>query len=533
MRDIWTARIAAVCMLWNAQFADASTLQVNVSLGTDTPTCGIAAGAGACQSIGYAVGIRAAANDSIVVAAGTYHEHVTVGIPGLTLLGAQAGVDARTRNVASETVLDGATTALDTGISVNADSVTIDGFTIQNYNGGGAAFGYGIVQAGTVSGVHVVNNILRANGYTGLYMGCAGATPCVARYNLFDANQAAGGGGDGIYNDFGTVNVLIDSNRFTNHINGSVIITGVASTTQNNITISNNDSVDDGLIALFGVTNATIIGNTAMNPVAGIRVDGSQHVVVTGNTVIGGPRTTFYAFRASDNNGFPNPVDQVTVIGNTFLASNFGVLVTNNFASPLDPAQGPVLAGASSLTLRCNRIVGNTAGGLLNGDTAHTVLATQNWWGCNAGPNQASCDTANGGSTNPWLVLRLTATPNPITLGSATQLTASLNTDSNGATATCSLPDITPAAFVAAAGLTNVAGHTTAGTATATYTPTGAGVTTVSVDIDGQAINLLITALAAVAPIVPAPVPLLSQLGLLLLGMLVTMASVARSKKSA
>jgi|GEM_PF-6431558 len=531
MRKVRAALVVGACLSWCAQYAPASTLHIDASLGTDSPACGVAVGAGACQSIGYAVGTRAAANDSIVVAAGTYHEHVTINVAGLTLLGAQAGVDARTRSAASESILDGATTALDTGISVNADNVTIDGFTIQNYNGGGAAFGYGIVQAGTVSGVHVLNNVLRANGYTGLYMGCAGVTACIARHNLFDANQTAGGGGDGIYNDFGTVNVLIDANRFTHHVNGSVIITGVASTTQDNITISNNDSVDDGLIALFGVTNATIFNNTATNPVAGIRVDGSQHVVVSSNTVIGGPRTTYYAFRASDNNGFPNPVDQVAVTGNTFLASNFGVLATNNFASPLDPTQGPIFANASSLTLRCNRIVGNASGGLLNADTTHQVAATQNWWGCNAGPNQPSCDSASGGGTNPWLQLRLGATPNPVVLGSTAQVTASLNTDSSGAPATCSLADLTPVAFTAPAGLSNISNHTTAGSATATYTPTGAGVVAVGVHVDGQEVDLQVTAVAPAAPGPPAPTPALSRLAMLLLTLLVVASAGAYANK--
>lgn len=512
--------------------AAAATLQVDGTAGTDNATCGTSTGAGACKTINYAVNSRAAAGDSIQVAAGTYAEQVSVPstLTGLTLNGAQAGVDARARS-AIETILDGTGGTLASGITIDADNVTVDGFTIRNYTGDAGGFGYGIVQHGTTSGGRVVNNILRGNGYTGLYMGCKGTTQCVAQHNLFDANQNGAAGGDGIYNDFGTVNVLIDANKFTNHINGSVIITGVASTTQNDITISNNASVDDGLLGVFGATNVTITNNTATNPVAGIRVDGSQNVSVTGNAILGGANTVYYAFRASNNNGFPNPVDNVTVTGNTFLASNYGVLVTNNFATPNDPQQGAALANANSLTLKCNRIVGNTAGGLFNAANQPSVTATQNWWGCNAGPNQSGCDTATGPNTNnPWLKLTLTAAPNPVTIGGNSQLTASLNTDSNGATASCNLPDITPIAFSASAGtISNPAAHTSAGNAGATYVPSAPGTTTVSTTVDNQTVNITVTANAVPTAI---PAPALSLLGMLAMAFLIFAAMAASRRQS-
>ena len=471
----------------------AATLQVDAAAGTDNATCGASTGAGACKTINYAVNSRAAAADTIQAAAGSYPEQVSipVALSGLTLRGAQAGVDARTRS-ASETILDGTGGALATGITIDADNTTVDGFTIRNYTGDAGGFGYGIVQHGATSGSHVVNNILSGNGYTGLYMGCKGTTQCVAQHNLFDANQNGSIGGDGIYNDFGTVSVLIDANKFSNHINGSVIITGVASTTQDNITISNNVSVNDGLLAVFGATHVTIKDNIATNPVAGIRVDGSQHVSVTGNAILGGANTVYYAFRASNNNGFPNPVDDVTITGNTFLAGNYGVLVTNNFATPNDPEQGAALANANSLTLQCNRIVGNTSGGLFNAANQPSVTATRNWWGCNAGPNQSGCDNATGPNTNnPWLKLTLAATPNPVTIGGNSQLTASLNTDSNGATASCSPPDITPIAFAASSGtIANAATHTSTGNAGATYMPTAPGSANVSATVDNQTVSL-------------------------------------------
>jgi pectin methylesterase-like acyl-CoA thioesterase len=81
-----------------------------------------------CQTIQHAVDV-ASANDTIHVAAGTYPE--PAGGPlnvnkTLTLLGAQAGIDARTRAGAESIVTD------PQGTSVSASDVVIDGFTVQD-----------------------------------------------------------------------------------------------------------------------------------------------------------------------------------------------------------------------------------------------------------------------------------------------------------------------------------------------------------------------------------------------------------------
>src|SRR5438874_2302999 len=82
---------------------------------------------GAFPTISSAVA-AASPGDTIQVCHGTYNELVTVN-KTLTILGAQAGVDARTRAVpvTSESVVSNG----DGDFQILADKVVIDGFTIQ------------------------------------------------------------------------------------------------------------------------------------------------------------------------------------------------------------------------------------------------------------------------------------------------------------------------------------------------------------------------------------------------------------------
>ena len=57
-----------------------------------------------------------------------------------------------------------------------------------------------------------------------------------------------------------------------------------------------------------------------------------------------------------------------------------------------DPNSG---AGAQDVTLRSNRIAGNTTAGLAS-TIAEEIDAEHNWWGCNEGPNQTGCDAVTG-----------------------------------------------------------------------------------------------------------------------------------------
>jgi autotransporter-associated beta strand protein len=72
--------------------------------------------------------------DTVRVEAGTFAEYVSVNTNNLTLLGAQAGVDARSRS-ATETIITSPDNVLGAGIvTINANTVTFDGFTVDGDN---------------------------------------------------------------------------------------------------------------------------------------------------------------------------------------------------------------------------------------------------------------------------------------------------------------------------------------------------------------------------------------------------------------
>ena len=147
----------AVLLLLGSSAAQAADWYVDPA-GNDGNTCMAPGAATACLTLQAAIN-KASATDTIHVAAGTY---AVVGLvtvnKTLTLLGAQAGVDARTR-VGAESILSNSQ-----GMRIAASNVVIDGFTVQDSIV--AAFtGYGIWMdpSTSVTGTQVVNNIIKNN----------------------------------------------------------------------------------------------------------------------------------------------------------------------------------------------------------------------------------------------------------------------------------------------------------------------------------------------------------------------------------
>lgn len=289
----------------------------------------------------------AAPNDTITVCAGTFPEPavIPINIP-LTLQGAQAGVDARTRS-GPETVLDSTLG----GFQVLASGTVIDGFSFvgQTQN---ATLNSGLA---TFAASTVVNNIFRDNVF-GVYLNSSldpVQPPPVStvRHNLFDSNNnisTGGAAGNGIYSDSGLLNAVIDENLFVNNQNAAMVLNGSAPgvlTPTQDLTITNNDG--DNRILLIQVTNATVTGNRIISSIThGLELGGAS--------------------------------DSVTALDNWFIgATGRGVEVTD-----FD------LGANTNLVLHGNCIAQNQVAGLEVDPGVYTgvIDATGNWWGATNGP---------------------------------------------------------------------------------------------------------------------------------------------------
>lgn len=286
--------------------------------------------------------------DTIRVAPGTYTGPIIIN-KIIQLLGAQAGVDARTRtgSPGSESIIIG-TSAVGLVQLLN-NNIVVDGFTIQGNTAGAGAF-----SPSTFSGYWFFNNIVQ-NNQIGYYVNSDGLTETQIRQNVFNNNNQPGAAarGHGVYSDSGVQNLLIDSNRFTGpHENSSITMDGSAVPAMD-IVITRNALLTDNSIGLFTTTNVEIACNTITN------TQGSS-IFFGGGT----DRTEIY------NNILHNSISN-------------GINVN-------DIGNGP----NTNIRAKNNNIQGNNNAGLNIALGAYTVApreldATNNWWGSPDGPSGA------------------------------------------------------------------------------------------------------------------------------------------------
>jgi hypothetical protein len=312
----------------------------------------------------------AAVNDTIRVCPGTYNELVTVD-KTLTILGAQAGVDARTRTVPvnSESVVSNG----DGDFQIEADNVGIDGFTIQGVTNHPNVVGHGLVAgiwtnpgfSGTHGGHQIRNNIIQ-NNIIGIELDNDGTLQAKVERNLIQNNNASGpDGGTGIDTNFGLSNAVIDSNKIAGNINSGIGNFGGGS----NITVSNNEfAANRRAVGLANVTSSAISGNNVHNSTdaatADIRVFGGvSGLSITCNNLASGAGR---GIRIDDScPGCPNS----------------SISINNNNIS------GYPVAGLEV-----------DSGGYLGG--FGSLNGKNNWWGSSTGPTIAS----NPGGTGELII---------------------------------------------------------------------------------------------------------------------------------
>ena len=299
---------------------------------------------------------------TVNVLEGSYNELVSVS-KTLTLLGAQHGVDARTgRPGAAESIIDG--TGLGGAFNVVSNGVDIDGFTVQNVTTGvGANYNSGITAVGGGQGLFALNNIVQS-----VPIGIAprGDSNQI-QFNLIQNTTAGPAGQTGIYTDFGLSNTLIDSNKFVNNANASVILTGTAPGAVTGTTVSNNQG--DNSFQFYYNTGTQVTGNTVTNSAgSGIVVGGGDTgITIMNNTVNGVGAGGFSGVRIADFIG-GQPNSNVSVLNNVL---NTGVEFGIN-----------VGAGGYTGTLNANfNSITGTAIALNNDDATVNVNASSNFWG--------------------------------------------------------------------------------------------------------------------------------------------------------
>lgn len=274
----------------------------------------------------------AAPGDTIIVCPGLYGESVSVTKANLKILGAQAGVDARTRSLpdADESIVDPPGT--DTAFDLNANRIKLDGFKIE-----GATGNAGLTTRAAKSGYIVQNNIVQENVF-GLYLQSGGAIQTIVRFNSFvDNNEPGAATGNGIYSDAGAKTVLIRVNSFARNTNAGILFADGLALDNSNVVIQNNTSRNDTtFVALFRAANFQIIFNKTFDTInaddgsqgSAVFVGGNSNGVLIQGNQLTNPAFSGIAVRDADV-GFGTDVQNVDVIDNVIVnAENHGLDVT-------------------------------------------------------------------------------------------------------------------------------------------------------------------------------------------------------------
>jgi hypothetical protein len=262
----------------------ATTWYVNGVNGSDINNC--MSSTTACKTIGHAVSL-ASSGDSIMVAAATYTENLTIS-KSLTILGSSAPT----------TIIDGGGVNTVVKISNSAARVTLSQLTIRH---GNAQNGGGIYNSGTLTINHCVVSGNRAGSSQhlpaaggGIYSaGILTINNCVVSGNIASGGIGGGAGGGIVGGSLTTIN---NSTISGNSAGGGMGlppggagggIVGGSVLTINNSTISGNS---DGLGRSGGIApgNATTINNSTISGNRYGGIGGSLGLTTINNTTISG-----------------------------------------------------------------------------------------------------------------------------------------------------------------------------------------------------------------------------------------------------
>jgi hypothetical protein len=450
----------------------------------------------ACPGATYSTiedAVTASSNgDTIQICAGTYFENVNDFDHDLHFVGPQAGVDPRSAaypRPGGEAFIEehSGTVVILRGAS------TFDGFTIRG------AFGNADVGMTVGNDVTVSNTVFTAVTTAVTVEGSGLA----ANQNLIDADER------GFDFDGAGENSAITNNLFNGTFtDGAVGIDQFMGTPLDGMSITGNtltSAAQGEFVISLGTEHLQVTDNVATGSGqqdAGIALVGKNFdFQVSGNVVtgFGGAGVSVFSTPGAVPNG------SGTVERNVLRQNKIGLDMGHSEST--GPNTGTVEA-------HYNVISGNNGPGTLSNPSAGIrnveggdLSATENFWGCNTGPNTAGCDATVGTvPANPWLLLSSTIGTKTLAATQATTFTASLNHDNLGGTVATPVLDGLPITFSASGGLTvNPAASTIInGVASTTVKPrANGGVGYAGQSVSGKVINAVTTQSAITVP--PSP----------------------------
>jgi parallel beta-helix repeat protein len=391
----------------------------------------------------------AAAGDSIDVAAGTYKEDVIIG-KQLSLIGAGA----------ADTIIDA--TGLPNGIFVDGldrpglKGVSISGFTVENAQ-------YEGVLVVSTTGAKIIEDHILNNDTIGPVFGSG---PACNGQPAFETDESGDCGG-GVHL-IGSVNAIVEGNFVTGNADG-ILISDETAESHGNLIAGNNitdNPAECGVVLAshppvgssapyfaphYGVNKNTVTGNivskngvTVGGAGVGLFSDGQGPGTVTGNSVLlneltdnGIPGVSLHthvgpAFGAPADNMDGNIIVGNLISGNgpdtddTATPGPTGININSGGGG--SPVTGTVISGniitgedidiavntPATLSTHFNDLLGGKVGvanvcALDNASNLKVctgaIDATENYWGCVAGPGAKNCSTTSGANiaTAPWL----------------------------------------------------------------------------------------------------------------------------------
>jgi hypothetical protein len=291
------------------------------------------------------------------------------------------------------------------GITNSISGVTITNGRDGTFGGAGVIAGSG--NTNTIDTLTVSNSVFSNNQ---------------ANFAVPTASNKPGGALEFQTGNLTLTNVTFTGNQSFSSSGGAVSYQAIGPTTGQTLTI--NGATFSGNSTANSGASGTSGGALAVSAGAGGGTYNISNVTFTGNTSTSSGNETAAGGAIFQTTG------NLTVTGSTFTSNS-----VSNSVSAI--GGGPIIYTAGSTTMHYNRFLGNTGtNGVMTNSGTGVANVTENWWGCNTGPNTTGCETDGGTqiTDSPRLVLTATASPAHVVHPSTTStITASLLTDSASA----------------------------------------------------------------------------------------------------